>query len=177
MIRILGALVLTGAIFGGSQEVWADGFPATERSLKVENSVWLTSKPDLRQLGVEQVGGVLIVDLRTPAEGTDDAATQAHDLGLSYQNIPVRGAVIEPDSVAALSAVLAANEKEVVIIHCRSGNRAGLLWGALQLEQGVPLEEVLVNVSGIVNRPEIENALKDYAHTQESRLSANEDHD
>lgn len=165
----LGMLMLMGVVPGGSPGAWADGFPAAERSLQVANSVWLTSKPDLRKLDSDRVGGVLIVDLRTSTEGTDEAAAQARKLGLRYQNIPVSGAVIDPDSVAALSAVLAANGQGDVIIHCRSGNRAGLLWGAVQLEQGVPLEEVLVGVSDIVNRPGIENALKDYAHTRESR--------
>jgi uncharacterized protein (TIGR01244 family) len=155
--------------FGGSSGAWADGFPAAERSLQVTNSVWLTSKPDLEQLDSEKFGGVLIVDLRTPGEGADETAIQARNLGLRYQSIPVSGAVIEPDSVAALSAALAANEQGDVIVHCRSGNRAGLLWGAVQLEHGVPLEEVLASVSGIVNRPGIENALKDYAHALESR--------
>jgi uncharacterized protein (TIGR01244 family) len=160
-------LMLLGAVLSISPSAWADDFPAAERSLQVANSVWLTSKPDLRQLDFDKVGGVLIIDLRTPAEGTDDAAAQARKLGLRYQNIPVSGAVIEPASVAALSALLAANEEGDVIVHCRSGNRAGLLWGAAQLEQGVALEEVLVGVSGIVNRPGIENALKDYAQARE----------
>ncbi len=159
-------LILLGAVLSISSSAWADDFPAAERSLRVANSVWLTSKPDLQQLKSEKVAEVLIIDLRTPAEGTDDAAAQARRLGLRYQNIPVGGAVIEPASVAALSALLAANEEGDVIVHCRSGNRAGLLWGAVQLEQGVPLEEVLVSVSGIVSRPEIENALNDYAQAR-----------
>ncbi len=166
-MRMLCMLILLGAVLSISPSSWADDFPAAERSLQVANSVWLTSKPDLRQLDSDKVGGVLIIDLRTPAEGTDDAAAQARKLGLRYQSIPVSGAVIEPASVTALSVLLAANQEGDVIVHCGSGNRAGLLWGAVQLEQGVALEEVLVGVSGIVNRPGIENALKDYAQARE----------
>jgi protein tyrosine phosphatase (PTP) superfamily phosphohydrolase (DUF442 family) len=64
----------------------------------------------------------------------------------------------------------AAGPDDLVVVHCRTGNRAGLLYGAAQLEAGVPLEEVKENVSGIVTAAPIKEGLESYAKKLDAGL-------
>ena len=131
---------------------------------QVEDNVVLAGALDLDVLRASHQGVIRVVDLRTEAEGAPAEAAAAETLGISYTNIPVSSAAIDAAQVGALQEALAeAGSDDLVVVHCRSGNRAGLLYGAAQLEAGVPLDEVKEKVSGIVTAAPITEGLESYA--------------
>jgi protein tyrosine phosphatase (PTP) superfamily phosphohydrolase (DUF442 family) len=66
--------------------------------------------------------------------------------------------------LTAIEAVLAdAPSESVVVLHCASGNRAGMMWAAGQVKQGRDLEEVLEQVSSVVTKAQAIDAVRAYA--------------
>lgn len=167
IVRVLGAVSLLL-----SASVWADdGSPFSAYLSEVGENRVLAGALDLEALRGSTAGTIRVVDLRTAAEGTADEASAAEALGLAYTNIPVSSAAVDPAQVAALREVLdGANADDLVVIHCRTGNRAGLLWGAMQLEAGVPLQQVQEDVSGVVTAPPIAEGLEAYAKKLDAGL-------
>lgn len=109
----------------------------------------------------------LILDLRMPAEGTADEAAAAGQRGVAYRNVPVAGAGISADDLDAVAAVLAEAGSRTVVVHCATGNRAGMVWGGLQLRRGLSLATVMADLDGVVTMPPIHDALARFAATLE----------
>lgn len=121
---------------------------------------------DLNALHQAHPDNVLVVDLRTPVEGTAEEAEAAAQLGIDYTNIPVAGASVDPAQVDQLRTALDdADADTTVVIHCASGNRAGMLWGALQLQDGASLETVQARLADILDKPPAIEGLEAYART------------
>ena len=100
---------------------------------EVDDGVVLAGTLDLEALRASHDGTVRIVDLRTEPEGAPEEAAAAAALSLEYTNIPVAGASIVPEQVAALRAALdGVAPGELLVVHCGTGNRAGMLWGATE---------------------------------------------
>lgn len=138
---------------------------------EVEEGVVLAGSLDLTALRAAHPGAVRVVDLRTEPEGTPEEAASAAELGISYTNIPVAGARIDPAQVAELRAVLAGKDSgELLVVHCGTGNRAGMLWGAMLLEDGMPLADVEAEVAGVVTKTPINDALEAYAKSLDAGL-------
>jgi len=165
IVGITSALSLAGLlVWTSSASAEAGAF--SPYASEVEEGVVLAGTLDLTALKASHDGTVRVVDLRTEPEGTPEEATAAAALGLDYTNIPVAGASIDPEQVAALRAVLdGVPSGDLLVVHCASGNRAGMLWGAMLLENGMSLEEVEQAVSGVVTKAPIAEALKAYAQT------------
>lgn len=106
-----------------------------------------------------------VIDLRTTAEGTPAVAERARELGVDYHNVPVAGSVIDADVVAAVSRLLADAEGRPVLLHCASGNRSGMIWGAVQVDAGRPLTDVLEDLAPLPMRSSMLDALADYAQS------------
>lgn len=138
---------------------------------EVDDGVVLAGTLDLEALRASHDGTVRIVDLRTEPEGAPEEAAAAAALSLEYTNIPVAGASVVPEQVAALRAALdGVAPGELLVVHCGTGNRAGMLWGAMLLEDGMALEDVEKTVSGVVTKAPINDALKAYAKTLDGGL-------
>jgi len=138
---------------------------------QVDENVVLAGLLDLEALRATHSGSIRVVDLRTAPEGAPEEAMVAEELGLEYTNIPVASAAVDAAQVAALrSALDEAGEGDLVVVHCASGNRAGMLWGAMQLEAGVPLDQVKEAVSGIVTKAPVTEGLEAYAKTLDAGL-------
>lgn len=121
---------------------------------------------DLQALHAAHPDNVLVVDLRTPPEGTAEEAEAAAALGIDYTNIPVAGATVDPLQVVQLrSALDDADADTLVVVHCASGNRAAMLWGALQLSEGAALPDVQAKLSGILTKAPAVEGLETYART------------
>ena len=149
----------------------AEDTPYSPYLSQVEDNVVLAGALDLDALRASREGTIRVIDRRTEGEGAPEEAAAAAALGISYTNIPVSSATIDSAQVAELKDALgAARPDELVVVHCRSGNRAGLLWGAAQLEAGVPLEVVQENVSGIVTSEPIAEGLESYAKQLDAGL-------
>ncbi len=80
----------------------------------------------------------MIIDLRTPPEGTKAEQKQVNANRMAYSNIPLDGRNISKGQVAQLNDILNANKGKKILIHCVSANRVGALWTALQLSKNVP---------------------------------------
>jgi hypothetical protein len=50
-------------------------------------------------------------------------------------------------------------------VHCASGNRAAMLWGALQLTDGASLPDVQAKLSGVLTKEPAIEGLAAYART------------
>jgi protein tyrosine phosphatase (PTP) superfamily phosphohydrolase (DUF442 family) len=177
--RLLVVAVLAGALVANcgwaeSAEPESDPHGANEADsyasqiLAVADGVVLAGVVDLTSLRSVQQGPVTVVDLRTEAEGVTAAAIVAGELGLTYHNLPVAGASIDPAQLNELRNLLdGRRDDEFMVIHCASGNRAGMLWGALALEQGENLEIVRAELAPILNKTPAIDALEEFAATLE----------
>lgn len=85
-----------------------------------------------RQLKHHNVG--LVVDTRTAYEGTDEERTIIEAEGITYLNIPMSG-LVTPEMVSTFSEAMKKHRDQRVVLHCRSGGRAGELWKAYQETQ------------------------------------------
>lgn len=77
----------------------------------------------LREAGIREV-----IDLTPDAETPDfDESAAVRTAGLSYSNLPLRGAVdLTRENVLAFDALLRA-AKRPLLVHCASGNRVGAI--------------------------------------------------
>lgn len=78
----------------------------------------------------------IIIDARTPPEGTAAEQKQVEALGMQYFNLPIDGRSIPQARVTALAKILAQNKGKKILLHCVSANRAGGLWAEYQISQG-----------------------------------------
>ena len=164
-LTLMCLLVCATAVRADDQSTQvSEGAEFSVYSSEVGENLVLAGELDLQALRAAHDGGILVVDLRTEKEGAPEEAAAAQALGLAYTNIPVSSAEIDASQVSALQQALdGASADDLVVVHCRSGNRAGLLWGATQLEAGVPIGEVHERVSGIVTMEPISQGLEAYA--------------
>jgi len=58
-----------------------------------------------------------------------------------------------------------ANPDALVVVHCASGNRAGMLWGALQVSDGASLTDVQSELSGVLTKAPAIEGLEAFART------------
>jgi uncharacterized protein (TIGR01244 family) len=93
----------------------------------------------LRRLG--ELGFRIVIDLRTPGEGTSDEETAVKAAGLRYVSVPVTPDTFRREDVDAVAKVLDEPGRGAVLLHCASGNRAGGVWTALQVAKGLPYAE------------------------------------
>lgn len=162
---LICAALLAGSVQAGSEPAYSPYLS------QVEDNVVLAGVLDLEALRAAHAGTIRVVDLRTEPEGAPEEAAAAEALGLEYTNIPVSSATVDAAQVAALrSALDQAGEGDLVVVHCASGNRAGMLWGAMQLEAGVPLDQVKEAVSGVVTKAPVIEGLDAYAKTLDAGL-------
>lgn len=77
----------------------------------------------------------IIIDARTPPEGTAAEQQQVQALGMKYYNLPI-GNAIPLSHISALDKILAENKGRKILIHCVSANRAGGLWADYQISKG-----------------------------------------
>lgn len=152
-------VLLAGALAWGEEMF-------SSQAARVDDRVVLTGLLDLEALEREHGSEVLIIDLRTEGEGAQREAEAAAAKGFGYANIPVSSAVVDPDQVERLRTTLASADPEaLVVVHCVSGNRAGLLWGALALTDGASLDSVKQSVDGVLTRQPAVDGLENFAQT------------
>lgn len=165
--RAIGAVVTVLTVFGFAASAPAQGDePISQQLATVSDRLIVAGLTDLNTLADSDPGKVLIVDLRTEGEGAPEEAASAEALGFGYANIPVSSAVVDPNQVDALRTTLAGVDPEtLVVVHCVSGNRAGMLWGALALTEGESLESVKQSLDGVLTRQPAIDGLENFAQT------------
>ncbi|MEM8769417.1 MAG: sulfur transferase domain-containing protein [Pseudomonadota bacterium] len=125
--------------------------PLSDRLLTLDDGVSLAGA--LKPEALAGAEPLIIVDLRTAAEGTAEEEAAAAAAGHRYHPLPVPGAVVEAETLAALKQILEDPAREQpVVVHCASGNRAALLYGALALERGESYDSVVEKLDPILTR-------------------------
>jgi len=138
--------------------------PFSAQHLWIGDNLVVAGLIDLDALKASFPGSVLVVDLRTPPEGTAEEAAAAAALGMLYRNIPVAGVSIDDAQVTELNTVLNDTSPDsLVVLHCASGNRAGMLWAAGQIREGGDVEDLLEQLSPVLNKPPAIEAVRTYA--------------
>ena len=100
-----------------------------------------------------------IIDLRTPAEGTNEEKQAAEAADLHYINIPVTGEGINQKQLATFTKVIE-NTAKPVLVHCASGNRAGAMWFAYRISKGVAPEIASEEGKAAGMNPEMEQKVR-----------------
>ena len=106
---------------------------------------------------------VLLIDLRTHAEGTEAFAREMAQQGIDYVNVPVDRDPLKPATVRRFDAALAERGARPAVVFCASGNRAGLIWAASLVDQGVGADDALATVAPVATRSATREAVQAYA--------------
>lgn len=99
-----------------------------------------------------------IIDLRTPAEGTNEEKQAAETVSIHYINIPVTSEGITQKQLTAFTKAVE-NTTKPVIVHCASGNRAGAMWAAYRISQGAAPEIAIEEGKAAGMKPEMEQKI------------------
>ena len=111
---------------------------------------------------IKTLGFKTIIDLRTPLEDTALEADAAMKLGLAYHNLPIGKDLPTPLTVQRFSDLIDDNTNFPILVHCRSGNRVGLLWSLYQIEKGVSFEHSTIEGRTIGLQPKREAQLREH---------------
>ena len=111
-------------------------------------------------LALSNNGFDIIIDARTPPEGTAAEQKQVEALGMKYFNLPIDGRSIPQAQVSALAKILAKNKGKKILLHCVSANRAGALWAEYQISQGTAPKAALAQGRKIGMGRSLENWLR-----------------
>lgn len=106
----------------------------------------ISAQPNGHDLAEARVKGYrTVVNFRSPDEdGYVDQRAEVEGLGLRYVAIPVKGRAVEPAHADALAEVLADPAAGPVLMHCRSGTRAAMVWTVwLARHGGLTAEDAL----------------------------------
>ena len=162
----LAGLLLCTLVFAGGSDL-----PAVSKYVaQVEPRVWLAGALDMDGLRYWDPASTVIIDLRTEEEGIAQEREQIQALGMDYYNVPVTGATLVDADLQRVGMLLRERNADSVILHCASGNRAGMVWGALQLDDGHDLPDVLDAVAGVVTKEPITQALQKRAASDSARI-------
>lgn len=107
------------------------------------------------ELGVETV-----IDLRRPKEGLEQEQAEVANLGLNYVNIPLGRELASPAEQLKFAKAFAAAKGQKVLLHCRSGNRVGMLWSLYQISNGVDAELAIEQGRAMGMKPGFEQAVR-----------------
>lgn len=163
-IRLWQASMLAGLVVANLVLAGGADLPAISKYLsQVEPRLWLAGSLDMNALRHWDPASTVIIDLRTADEGIAKERAQVQAVGMDYYSVPVTGATLVDADLRRLAELLRERSADSVIVHCVSGNRAGLAWGALQLDHGQDLPAVLHAVSGVVTKDTIVQALEERA--------------
>jgi protein tyrosine phosphatase (PTP) superfamily phosphohydrolase (DUF442 family) len=137
--------------------------PVSEYVLQVSDRVTLAGLLNEAAIDDLSAQGALVIDLRTAEEGIDVEQQKLSDAKVTYAHLPMGRKPLPVATVAALNVLLTDHSDQDVVIHCASGNRAGLLWAAHLLDAGTPLEDALATVADIATKTSTTDAIRAYA--------------
>ena len=103
----------------------------------------------------------ILVDLKTLEEGTDVERAFVEGQGLRYENFPIGADGLKQEQLDNFAAVLQHNPNIPILLYCRSGNRAGLLYAAHLVASGMTADTAWNVVQPLV-RPETQQAFRAY---------------
>lgn len=145
--KTVGVAILVMLAFGCASAAVAPavGGPRPE---SVESSLipnYRLVRPDLATGGqptesglrrLRDLGFRIVIDLRTPAEGTAAEETVIKAAGLRYVSVPITPETFRREDVDAVARILDDPARGPVLLHCASANRVGAVWTVLQVTKG-----------------------------------------
>jgi len=140
---------------------YADFPQVSEQQLQVAPNVLLAGA--LTESGITALtnSGIMVIDLRTAQEGTAVEARQLSGLGIARTSLPI-GRGISHAQVSEFDQLLKESSEQKIVVHCASGNRAGMLWAAHLIDEGVSLQKAQSQVSGIVTKDSAKDVIAAY---------------
>lgn len=166
LILLLAALWLSPAAFAdeveSSKQTRMTSGALSERELIVADNVTLTG---LLNTGSQQhlaSQNTTVIDLRTLNEQAIDEAIQMSAAGITYYHLPIGADGLQPATVASLKKILATTKDQPVVLHCKSGTRAGMLWAAHLIDDGMSNADALAEVNDIIAADTVRDAISAY---------------
>lgn len=135
---------------------------ASENAIQVDPDIFLAGSLTGQAPPLIKRRNAVVIDLRRAEEGVDTEAAQMRSLGVPYFNLPVTLDTLDQGMVSQFDTLLSEHSGRPIIVHCQSGNRAGLLWAALQKSRGMTSAEANSTVSDIVTKPGVRKAIQEY---------------
>lgn len=127
----------------------------------LQGGVYGGGAPSAGQMQVFADQGVKTVfDFRTEAEGVGGQRQVVRALGLNYINIPLTGVLATPAQIAKFGQAFALAKQDKVVLHCRSGNRVGMMWSLYQISQGVSSEQAISEGRAFGMKPGFEGLVR-----------------
>ena len=83
-----------------------------------------------------------VIDLRIESEGTPNEKKAVEAAGMTYINIPITNDGVNESQLTAFKRVLE-QASPPFLVHCATGNRAGAMWTAYRLKEGISPEIAL----------------------------------
>ena len=160
--NILKLTALVALLGAGVTQLRAEE-AVSQQTLRVTPEVTLAGALAPEAIQTLAASDALVVDLRGAEEGSAVEARAMALAGVDYVHLPQTAQPPAVGDVEFFRDLLAVNGGRPVVVHCRSGNRAGLLWGAYRLQQGAALPDVLTEVESIATSKVIRQAIADYA--------------
>lgn len=168
MIRLSIFISLFLLISGCGTETPGDlaASPISDYAHQVSERVTLAGKLNPEALESLAGDGALVIDVRGLDEGIAAEQTMLEGLQGHYAHLPVPRKAPSQETVDALGRLLEGSGNRSVVIHCSSGNRAGLLWASHLISNGTALEKALEEVKPVTTKPKIITAINTYEETR-----------
>ena len=146
----LMALLLAGCAGsgGGGSTAAAPAAEAEPLTVHTQDRWRIAGQPQPADLQREaELGTAMVVNLRTDEEVAQldfDPQAEAESRGMRYIHIPLGGdAGYEPADVEAFAAAVEQTDGPV-LVYCRSGNRARMMWAAYMVQSGqMPVDSAM----------------------------------
>lgn len=135
---------------------------SSDHTLQVSRNVTLAGSLNQDAAKLIKLHNAVVIDLREKDQGADDEAERMRARAIRYYNVPVNPSTLERSTIAQIESILDRHEDQPVLLHCKSGNRAGLVWAALLKEKGFSSDRAFSEVSPIATKPQILDAITNY---------------
>ncbi len=157
MHRLLIALASMIALQVSADEALVNAH-AVSPTVTLAGALSPAAADDLAARGIRTV-----IDLRTAEEGTADEQANLEARGFRYINFPTKG-FPDPARRAEFAALMDDLADTPVLVHCASGNRAGMLWALYRADRGATPTTVMAEIEGIVTRTELRTRIAETIH-------------
>lgn len=127
----------------------------------VQDNVYAGGLPSEAQMKAFAAAGVkTVIDFRSEAEGLEEQQQTVAALGLEYVNIPLGRELASVEAQQKFAQVFAAAGSDKVLLHCRSGNRVGMIWSLHQIANKMDLEQAIQEGRAMGMKPGFEQAVR-----------------
>jgi len=132
-------------------------------------SEWVTLAGRIDRYSADDLKGenTLVIDLRLAEEGIAQERDRLSTAGVSYVHLPTERTVPDAQQVRRLAKLLNEHPQRPILLHCSSGNRAGMLWATHLIEQGMDAEAALERVQPIVSKEPMRQVIRTYRAGEE----------